>query len=71
MWVHETLAQLHELLQSLLHTAGARAEENPFPPPKRYERPGSFFDEPEEQESEDDGDAAELNALPDSYFEEA
>lgn len=84
MWDRETLAQIHELLQTMAYIAGAQAEENPVPQPRTKDRPGSAFgferDEfglysvppPEAVEKRQDEERAEAGALGalDSYIAE-
>lgn len=43
LWEHETLAQIHELLQTIAYIGGAQAEDNPIPAPTTKDRPGSAY----------------------------
>lgn len=42
-WQNETLAQIHELMQTMAHMAGARYDENPVPVPRTKDRPGTAY----------------------------
>lgn len=42
-YLNETLAQMHELMQTMAYLAGAKMEENPVNKPTTHARPGAGY----------------------------
>lgn len=67
-WTNELLAQVHELLQTLLYAYGGQYEDNPFPKPKPCKRAGELLQPPEKEDEEEDEEPPVL--IPDEFFDE-